>query len=299
MLLHKYYTYGLNINSEFPLPELLPSDKGDNLYITKGLVTLPTLTPTSIFRQGKEAWFAQADNCAYLRWEGVANFKAEEGHTLIVEPLKKDLDPQFLNLYILSEALGIILYQKHFFLLHASAVKLNTGVGVFIGTPGAGKSTIAAALATQDYTVIADDLVAIEITQNQDFQVLPAFPQIKIWPSAIAGLDYKEADVTPLFKGSTKKVVRKTENFPNFPLPLKVIYLLEPSEKLNIIEMKNQEAFFALTRFFPCPSQLLTGKALQNHFQQCSQIAQKIPIYKLQIPRNFTILKELVKVLTN
>lgn len=198
MLLHKYYTYGLNINSEFPLPELLPSDKGDNLYITKGLVTLPTLTPTSIFRQGKEAWFAQADNCAYLRWEGVANFKAEEGHTLIVEPLKKDLDPQFLNLYILSEALGIILYQKHFFLLHASAVKLNTGVGVFIGTPGAGKSTIAAALATQDYTVIADDLVAIEITQNQDFQVLPAFPQIKIWPSAIAGLDYKEADPQPI-----------------------------------------------------------------------------------------------------
>lgn len=297
MTVYKYYAYGLNITSDFPLPELLMSKTGENLYIAKGIVNLPELTPTSLFRQGKEAFFAQNSTSSYLHWPEVANFEAVGGHTLTVAPLKEDLDSQFLNLYILSEALGIILHQKGFFLLHGSAIRLNDGIAVFIGIPGAGKSTIAAAFAHKGNTVIADDMVAIDINQNQDLTVIPAFPQIKLWPTAIAGLGYDETNLSPLFIGSKKKVVQKADNCPLLPLPLSAIYLLEPSEQLIIMKMKNQEAFFALTRFFPCPSKLLTGKALQNHFQKSILISKKIPMYRLTLPKNFTLLQELVEIL--
>lgn len=296
--MYQYYAYGLNISSDFPLPELLTSEKGEDLYISKGIIKPPKLNPTSIFRQGKEAFFCSQEDSDYLHWSEVSNFRVKGADKLIVEPLKKGLDSSLLNLYILSEALGIVLHQKGFFLLHGSAVKLGEKIAVFIGNPGAGKSTIAGAFAKQDYTVIADDMVAISIDKNHNFCVIPAFPQIKLWSSAIEGLEYQKANLSPLFLGSKKQVFREFKNFPQNPLPLKVIYILDKSESLNITKIKAQEALLNLTRFFPLPSALLKGKSLQDHFQKCIKISQQIPIYKLNIPRNFLILKELVKMLT-
>jgi hypothetical protein len=161
-----YQAYGLNIQSEFLLPELLKGNYQPDVYIQKGKVKLPQLEPTSINRQGKEAYFGGNPQEAYLRWDGVATLLAKNGDTLIVDRDSEDIDPQVLSLYILSEALGLILYQRGLFLLHASAVLIDGQVVIFAGCPGAGKSTTAAAFAKLGYPVLSDDMVAIDLGKS-------------------------------------------------------------------------------------------------------------------------------------
>ena len=335
-----YKAYGLNIHSNFFLSELIKSENQADIYIKKSQVKLPQLETTSINRQGIEAYFGGTGREAYLQWQGVATLLAEDGHTLIVDP-DADIEPQLLNLYILSEALGLILYQRRLFLLHASAVKIGEQVIIFAGKPGAGKSTTAAAFAKQGYTVLADDMVAIDLQKFSDeltspansksppnppthlfkggsrwdrrlggqgnmnssspqswgargAMVYPAFPQLKIWESAAKGLGYDLSSLPRLFPGSRKRVIRKPENFPTQPFPLAHIFFLEESNDFTIKPLAGTEAFFYLSRFFPLPSQLLQGEALEKHFQQCIQLISQVDLWKIENPKDFKILNNLI-----
>ena len=83
---HLYRAYGLNIRSDFPLTELTRGEGTEQLYIKRGFVSLPQMSQTAIARQGIPASFGGMDRAAYLHWQGVASFLAQEGHTLIVQP---------------------------------------------------------------------------------------------------------------------------------------------------------------------------------------------------------------------
>ncbi|MGD1806011.1 hypothetical protein ACP6PL_11305 [Dapis sp. BLCC M126] len=289
-----HQTYGLNIQSEFLLPELIKSDNQPDIYIQKAKVKLPTLETTTIQRQGKEAYFGGNTQEAYLRWEGVTTFLAKNGDTLIVNPDSDHINPQLLSLYILSEALGLILYQRGFFLLHASAVKIGEQVVIFAGPPGAGKSTTAAAFAKCGYTVLADDMVAIKLDATGKAMVVPGFPQIKIWPSTARGLDYNLSALPTLFPGSRKRVIRQIENFPVKHFPLTHMFILGEGENLKITPMEGTEAFFNLTRFFPLPSSILQGNARERHLQECIQLLREVDIWQLENPQNFQTIKQVV-----
>lgn len=290
-----YKAYNLNLYSDFFLPELLRGEKQIDIDIQKGKINLPQLKPTSIQRQGIEALFGGNLNEAYLRWLGVTTILAKDGNTLIVDPDSDNIDPQLLNLYILSEALGLILYQRGLFLLHASAIKIGEQVVIFAGTPGAGKSTTAAAFAKCGYTVLADDMVAMSLDSARKPLVYPAFPQIKIWQSAVKGLGYNPSSLPLLFADSRKRVIRQKENFPIEPFPLAYIFILEEGEDLKITKMDGANAFLSLARFFPLPSDLLQGTALERHFQQCVQLTREVDIWKVENPKNFETLKKLVR----
>jgi len=291
-----YKLYGLNICSYVLLPELLKGVDRADVYIQKGKVELPVLEATSIQRQGIQSLFGGNTNKAYLRWPGIATLLAKDGCTLIVDPDSDNIDPPLLNLYILSEALGLILYQRGLFLLHASAVKIGQQVVIFAGPPSVGKSTTAAAFARCGYTVLADDMVAISVDSASQgmAMVYPAFPQIKLWLPAVKGLGYNPSTLSPLFSGSRKRVIRQKENFPVEPFPLAHIFILENGANLRITKMAKTEAFFSLARFFPLPSDLLQETALERHFQQCVQLTSQVNIWKVENPQNFKVLKELV-----
>lgn len=340
-----YQAYGLNIASELEFPELIAGGKGEDVCIVKGKITHPKLEPTSIKRQGIEALFCGNKQEAYLQWPGVVTILAVGGTRLTVQPDCKGnppvvapnrsnptavapvgegaVDRQLLNLYILSEALGLILYQKGLFLLHASAVKIGEEVTVFVGIPGAGKSTTVAAFAKKGHQVLADDMVAISLDSHPQPVILPAFPQIKIWPSAVDGIGCDPSSLSPLFPGSRKQVIQQRENFPLTPLSVNRIFLLETvsagagspenlmaqqrvainpppednvrlSSELKIAKMEPREAFLMLTRFFPCPSAILKGAALQHHFQQCANLLSRVELWKWQRPQNFKMLNTFV-----
>jgi hypothetical protein len=288
-----YRVYGLTIRSDFELPELIEGGDGLDLWIRRGTLTPPALHNSRIQRQGIEALFGGTPEAAYLHWEGVATFCAEAGHILTVDLASDEVDPEKLRLYILSEALGLILHQKGLLLLHASAIRMGDRAVIFAGVPGAGKSTTAAALAQRGHTVLADDMVAIGFEQGQAV-VYPAFSQVKIWPTSVQGLGYEEATLTPLFTGSKKRILRQTAPFPTQALPLADIFFLEEGEVSALTPLGHTEVILRFRRFFSCPSDLVQGAAIARHFQQCVQVSRSVPTWTLHRPKSFPALRHVV-----
>lgn len=296
--MYSYQAYGLEIISDFSLPELpaLNFQKAKNpLRIVSRKLNLPPLENARIPRQGLEAWFGGSPQEAYLRWPGVASFKAVQGNLLFVDPDWADISDEILNLYILSEALGLILFQRGLFLLHASAVYLEERIVVFIGMPGAGKSTTAAAFSQKGYPVLSDDMVAITFDSCNQPIVVPGFPQIKIWPSSVEGLGLSDNNLPSLYEGSRKQVIRQFDNFPLVPIPLAHIFFLEQGETVAVEPFSAASALMALTRFFPCPAGLLQGDSLATHFEQCDRLLKTIPISKLVRSSCFANLDKIIQ----
>lgn len=276
------------------MPELLEGGDGTDLYIQKGTVKLPALTKTIIRRQGKESWFGGTNEEAYLFWQGVVKILAKDACALIVEPVDTQIDPKFLSLYILSEALGIILFQKGLLLIHASAIKIGSQTIVFFGNAGIGKSTTAAAFAKRGHTVLTDDMVAIKVDESNGIKVIPGFPQIKIWPPSVEGLGYNGEALTPLFSGSRKRVIQQRENFPKESIPLSQLFFLNRGEQLKITPMNQVETMLLLRAYFPCPYKLLQGTSQKEHFRQCTQLLNQIKVSKIERPDDFAILNQLI-----
>jgi len=73
----------------------------------------------------------------------------------------------------------------------------------FLGSPGAGKSTTAAAFARDGHAVLSDDIVAL-VDQEGTFEVLPAYPHLCLWPDSVTML-YGSPDALPRFSTNWEK----------------------------------------------------------------------------------------------
>ncbi|MEM9275138.1 MAG: hypothetical protein AAGA80_19560 [Cyanobacteria bacterium P01_F01_bin.143] len=288
-----YSAYGLTIKSDFLLPELLPGEGKIDLHIHQGKIQAPKLEPTNIKRQGVSSYFGGNDRAAYLHWPDVATFCAQDGRYLTVQPERDELESRYLNLYILSEALGMILYQRGYLLLHGSAVKVKGKAVIFAGAPGAGKSTMAAAFSRLGYPLLGDDMVAVKFTTEGQVMVYPGFPQIKIWSPTVQGLKLKSEALSPLFSGSHKKLLRPRRFLPE-PLPLARCFILSRGEKLQLSSLEGHKALMSLFRFFSCPGQMLVGESLDTYRQLCLELTKIVPIYALKRPDNFRVLNKFV-----
>ncbi len=295
-----YQAFNLRIHSEIHLPELVPaasSEKAPDVKIVRSTVHFPELTPTSIHRRGIMAQSAEGeDGAIYLRWEGVAGYKAVNGDTLYIDPYTDD--EELLSLFTVSEALGCILFQRGLLLLHASSVQVGDVAYSFLGEPGAGKSTTATAFVKHGAHLLSDDLTAICFDDNNRPFVLPAYPQLKIWENTVNGLDFDKSKLTPVAEGINKFSLRPGSDFPTEPIPLAKIFLLHNLPELPATQKFSPvEVPIELVRHFPLSAHLLRGKVHQRHFQQSSWCAAHSQIWNKRRPEGFKALEKWV--LTN
>lgn len=97
--------------------------------------------------------------------------------------------------YLLGPVLGFVLRLRGITCLHASAVAVGDQAIALVGTPGAGKSTTAAAFACLGYGVLSDDVVALA-DEGDRFIVQPGYPRVNLWPNSVCAL-FDSADSLP------------------------------------------------------------------------------------------------------
>lgn len=285
-----FRAYTLTIDSDIDL-HLPPGNGKADIVFQKAPLSREKLWQTQIYRKGVRAKFGGTGKEALLDWEGIARFKVLAGSRLLYQNLTDDAG--VFRLFILSEALGMLLFQRNLFLLHGSAVKLGTKATVFVGRPGAGKSTTVSAMAQQGHSILSDDLTAVWFDDKEQPYILPGFPELKIWESAVDHLGFDKSLLQPAFEGHNKFLYQQSEaNFPAEPVPLEQIIILQRPYSQRTGTVKLTEAPVELFRHFPLPVRLLQGMYLQRHFEDSIRIRRAVPILQVPRPKNFSALKQ-------
>lgn len=291
-----YKAFGLTIHSQLPLPELVSETSSSpiDFEIKINTITLPVLRKTRINRRGIQAFFGKdPEGNLILHWEGVATFRAESGTILSVWPLTDDAN--LLSLFTVSEAMGLILFQRGYFLLHASAVRVGDEAFCFMGNPGAGKSTTAAALVQAGGTLLSDDLTAITFDDKGNCFVVPAYPQLKIWDNTVNGLSYDRSKLQPVSEG-VNKFSFKPEDFSQEKVRLKEVYFIHKANNQSVKRLlKAPEIPLEMLKNFPLSIALLKNQALKTHFLQSFQCAAAAQIWKMRRPAGFDNLRAWAK----
>jgi hypothetical protein len=288
-----FRAYNQIIDSDFDL--CLP--KAENLVsdflFRKKQINTSAKNNTKLNRKGVSAKTTIEKDKILLEWENIAKFEAVEGKLLHYENFSDNTD--VFRLFAISEALGLTLFQKGIFLLHGSAVKIGNKAVIFIGKPGAGKSTTVAAYAKAGFTVLSDDMTAISIDASNNPVVLPAYPQIKIWEDAVDNLGFDKTTLEPAFEGHNKFIFKQDEfSFPKEPVILSEIIIIQKPFSKKTTQLTINEGLIELMRHFPLPHQLLKGDNLQNHFIDSLKIASKVSIKKIRRPKDFKALQHFI-----
>src|SRR5215469_16971576 len=134
--------------------------------------------------------------------------------------------------YLLGPVFGFVLRLRGLTCLHASAVAVNEQAIALVGSPGAGKSTIAAAFAKCGFSVISDDVVALA-EDGRNFLVQPGYPRVNLWSDSVGALfgsDEALPRITPTWDKRYMPLGDNGFGFASKPLPLGAIYILGTRE---------------------------------------------------------------------
>lgn len=294
---HYYTAYGLTIGSEITLSYLKEVEPTQvDITIRRGKIpTAPPWQETKLHRAGLQAEFAQeGPDQVWLNWPSLMQFMAIGGKELIVDTMTTD--EGLLSLFTMSEAFGLLLFQKGYFLLHGSAIQLNNKGIVFVGEPGAGKSTTVAAFANRGVGIMSDDMVCIRVNKDGKPSLIPAFPQIKIWEKSVEGLQIAKDDLDLVREGANKFSWHESVSFEENAIPLEQIFVLTATKagESTISEVPMSQRPIELLSYFPLPDALLHGEPLKDHFEKSVVIANTAPLHKMSRPANFAKLYDFV-----
>ena len=271
--MYSYYTYGLGIQSEIPLPELLPAQGDGDVY-----VRLRNAEPTSHYNKFNETNLEMNKVESVLSIENVGIFRICNGKEIIIITAP-EADIRRIRRFIIGTALAILLYQRGSLVLHACTVNIDDHAVAFLGFSGSGKSSIAAALHTRGYGVLTDDVTVVEMIDDQPV-VLPGFPQLKLdlESSKAIGCDVDELQ---LIDGINEKYgYRLDHGFTDTPLRLERIYVLGENPRSGIELLSPQNAAIRIISL-SVPT-IWTQLRDPNHFKQCINLANLVPVYLLK-----------------
>ena len=291
-----YSAYGLSISSELILPELKKissKDKAD-IIILRGSLNPPQLEPTLT-----NCYCTVTADEAYLAWEEVGTFLVCAGREIIID-LIPQVEELIVRLFLLGAGLGMLLHQRGLFLLHASTVKIGDRAVSFMGDKGWGKSTTAGALHRRGHQLMTDDVTAIDMSNPQCPMVLPGYGQLKLWPESAIALGDDPESLPLLHPQLEKRDHLVKQDLALDPVPLKQIYLLGGGERLAIENLLPQQALAAVMHNWYCArfgSQMLQAINLSDHFQRCTKLIDRVPVFCLQRENSLAALDEIAQLI--
>ncbi|MBU8892223.1 MAG: adenylyl-sulfate kinase [Bacteroidales bacterium] len=286
-----YKAFGLIIKSDFEIPELLVFKGLPDVQIKSGKapVQLKEITKYGVKYQA-------AKNEFLLEVDHIAKYYVNDGAQIVVEPYKGAVDKE-VRLFLLGSAFGALFLQRGLLPVHGSTVKFGNSATIFTGLSGVGKSSIAAYFVSKGYHVLADDISVV----NHKLEVVPGFPNMKIWNDVLQKLDINEKSLAEIRPNMKKFQLPVNDNYFNEALALKniVIIITKNSPGFEYEELSGIKKFNAIKsntyryRFVQALEQQL------DHFQLLNKLLPEIKVYKVTRPQSPLSLSEFGNFLIN
>jgi hypothetical protein len=265
--MYSYRAYGLNIRTNFPLPEFVAADGRPDVEVR----LLSSYASTDALQT--ESQFDFDGDQIVLSFQHAGVFRVRGGRDVEIQPAS-GADELLLRLYLVGKVFGTVLYQRGLLVLHASSVEIDGRAVAFMGTSLFGKSSVAASLLTCGHRLVADDVAAVERCSGVPF-VRPAFPQLKLDPAVGERLGYDRQSLVQLHAFEMRGGLRVPDRFAAQPLPLSLIYLLS-AEDHQPADPAPHEALIELVRHsFPARLNRSGGAA---HLRECASLMKDVPV---------------------
>ena len=287
-----YAGYGLNIEAALMLPELAPGvGKGDVVIREERLGT----PPTTFMRDGR--YFGRSPDESILVWGDLVAVRIRGGHEIGYDRSPAATD-YWVRQCLLGPAFGVLLHQRGVPALHASAVEVDGEAVVLLGHKGTGKSTTAAALAMRGHALLADDIVAIDLTTPDAPRVMPGFRHVKLWiDAADAVLNGKGEPLDPELDLVKSAWSMTSNRHAEESVPLGCIYVLEEGDELACHELTTVETFAELIRHSYAPRFIGRVGYTPAHVAAVGEIARNVRGYRLHRETSLQRLPDLVEMI--
>ncbi|MEH6660731.1 MAG: hypothetical protein V7679_03695 [Parasphingorhabdus sp.] len=213
-----YRAYGLVFESEITLPfEPVEAAKAD-VTVIRGAIPKDLGEDT----RGRGLWWAKPGSFLIHHSDG-SGVLVRDGKEMIVD----GNEPDMVRLLLTGSALTALLQQRNMVTLHASAVLIDGQAVGFFGNSGAGKSTTAAVLAQRGFSLIADDVLGLQVGEDKYVSAVPSFPKIGLWRNATEALGMSVTSNDQRMNGVEKYLVAP-RRFHTAPVRLSHLFKIEP-----------------------------------------------------------------------
>jgi hypothetical protein len=188
--------------------------------------------------------------------------------------------------WVRGPLLGYVLRLQGACSLHASAVARGGQALAFVGEVGAGKSTLAAALARRGFAAVSDDVLRVEAGYGAAV-VYPGYPHICLWPESVGMLCGSDDALPRIIPGWNKRyldVRGDGHHFAGGPLPLGAIYVLANRVQDNAaprLEGVAGDQRLLLLASNACASWLADAAARARDFKTFAALAANVPIRRV------------------
>jgi hypothetical protein len=216
-----------------------------------------------------------------LTMPGIGTFLVRHGREILVDP-HPDGEAALLRLALLGPVLAALLQQRGDLVLHASAVEVDGAAAGFLGGRGAGKSTMAAALLSRGYRLVADDILAVSL-QNGLPRARPGFPQLKLWPDAVSALGGDPVLLAPVRAGCDKRAQPVVGTLRSGTLPLACLYVLCDGDTVAIEPLSSRDAFLEVVSN-SYGITWLHGVSGPGQFGARAELVRHVPVRRLRRP---------------
>lgn len=287
-----YSLYGLTVRSELPLPLSPVTAVGavDLRIRFGGFCRRVADSPSGSLRTWQrlgERWRLRFRNT-----EGdVLDFLYDPDGTAI-EVRQSYPEWQDSLFPLLGIGLGAALRLRGSLTLHAASMVIAGRAWLFMGESGAGKSSLAAALAAAGMSLHADDLAVLR-WEGDNPCIAAGYPRLKVAPATAVALGWTLDALRPILRRVPDypecwlEAADLPAGFHGATAPLAGIFLLSGRDAGLAVPRKvgltPGQATLALTRQRFGPDEIESPSML-DLLHHCRSLAARVPVHRLQLP---------------
>lgn len=239
-----FSVYGLCVESDEPIPGLFSAPAGMSTDVRVWLGTpSPRIAQLAVQPQQKlyvspglsagaepvlRVWTLGAREGFRFRYADGVVFVLDSAGSEVAVSWPVEMTLEDAATYLVGPIFSFVLRLRDRVSLHASAVAIRGAAAVFMGPPGSGKSTMAAAFARMGFPVLTDDVVALA-ERDGEFWVQPGYPRVNLWADSAAVLFGSPERLPLITRNWDKRFVdlrSSVGEFQSRPLPLGGVYIL-------------------------------------------------------------------------
>ena len=285
-----YAHSGVTIASELELPEWSHCETGSGWEDPDVMVRLESPQAESTGQnQSEEVTQRNVVTATEYRLliPKVGHFHVRDGREIRVSPLP-GVQSAIVRPWVLGPVWGALCYQRGFFIVHASAVRIDNEAVIFCGRAGRGKSTLAAQLGIRGYALVSDDLCRLDLPAQGTPVVYPSPPRVKLWSDTLGELGWGARELAPDHLREGKFHLSMGETGLIDPLPVRAAYLLAWGE-FGVRELHGMAALHEFLSGATYRMRMLESMGqVGTHSRRCMEFLRYVPFAELTKPRDFS-----------